>query len=78
MIQALLDHDLAAARAGAAELLRGHERLSRRGEELYKTLDDDLYVWGVGMVNLARLRGMEVEGDDRFIPANLLVPARAS
>ena len=40
-------------------------------------LDRHLYVWGVGLINLARgLYGLDVHGHEPIMPEALLMPVR--
>lgn len=73
VMQAIVDGNLAAAQAGFAELLKGHRKESRK-DKLFGDMEDEVVcVWGVGLANLARWRGLPVDPEDALIPADLLV-----
>lgn len=73
VMQAILDRDLAAAQAGFAELLKGHRKESRAGKLFGDSVDEIVGVWGVGLANLARWRGLPIDPQDDLIPSDLLV-----
>jgi len=61
------------AAAALPALIRGHERMSKRGI-FALTADKHLCVWGLGLVNLARgMYGLDVPAAPPLIPADLLV-----
>ncbi len=73
VLNALLDRDLDAAQKGAAQILAGHKRACKGKGDFAGTDDELLCVWGIGLANLCRWRGLAVEIDDPLIPAELLV-----
>lgn len=73
VMQAILDRDLLAAKEGFETLLKGHRREIRSGKLFADTVDEIICVWGVGLANLARWRGLPVAPKDELIPADLLV-----
>ncbi len=44
------------------------------GSCFYGIPDEDLFVWGIGLVNLCRHYGMDVQISDPLIPEELLIP----
>ncbi len=71
LFQAIHDQDLELAEKALSQLAKGHVRQSKRG--VFKDTDDEmLSIWGVGMVNLARSRGLILSGLSPLIPDNLL------
>ena len=54
------------------EIVKGHKKQAKRG--VFKLTDDEvLCVWGVGIANLARHRGLTAFGVDDWIPEKLLI-----
>jgi hypothetical protein len=73
---ALLARDLAAANAALGRVVEGHRRQSK-GRGVFKgKLDELLCVWGIGVANLARARGLAVDGEPPLIPNELLLRNR--
>lgn len=71
VLRAIVARDRAAAEVAFAELLSEHRKESR-GKGLFSDTEDKfLCVWGVGLLNLARSRGVAVEVVDPLIPADL-------
>lgn len=73
VMRAILDGNLAAAQAGLAELLKGHRKESRKDKLFGDSVDEIICVWGLGLANLARWRGLAVDPQDALIPSDLLV-----
>jgi hypothetical protein len=72
VLRAILNEDVATADEGFAELLLGHKRQCKGGGLFMDTEDEVLSVWGIGLANLARMRGLKVCPIDPLIPADLL------
>lgn len=73
ILRAILNQDRAAADAGLRELIAGHRRQCS-GRGLFNNMEDEmLSVWGVGLANLARMRGVPVGSVDPLIPVDILV-----
>lgn len=73
VFRGILNQDAGASELGLNELIAGHKRQSK-GNGLFKDTEDELLsVWGVGLVNLARMRGLMVQANDPLIPTELLV-----
>ncbi len=72
VFEAILDRSAEKANAGLAELLEGHRRQSKAGGVFKDTEDEMLCVWGVGLANLARARGISAKPQEPLIPAALL------
>lgn len=73
VLRAILNRDEGMAKAGFSELIAGHKRQSKGGGLFKDTADELLSVWGIGLANLARMRGLMVEPNDPLIPTELLV-----
>ena len=58
------------------ELLAGHRRLSKGRGLFSDTADKYLCVWGLGLLNLARSRDINVSVDDPLIPPELVIKLR--
>jgi SMC proteins Flexible Hinge Domain len=72
VLRAIVEQDSAGAEAAFPALLSGHRRESK-GRGLFSDMEDKfLCVWGVGLLNLARSRVMNVKVDDPLIPARLV------
>lgn len=65
--------DVGLACAGLADILKGHKRLSSGSGMFALTVDEDLCVWGVGLTNLARMKGLAVDPMNPLIPSPLLI-----
>jgi hypothetical protein len=74
VFQAILDQNLQAAQDGLQRIATGHEKQGK-GRGIFSDLVDDqlLCVWGIGMANLCRNRGLPVEGIPPLIPDDLLI-----
>lgn len=73
VLRAILNQDAAMAEAGFRELIAGHKRQSKGGGLFKDTADELLSVWGVGLANLAHMRGLMVEPNDPLVPTELLI-----
>lgn len=73
VLRAILKQDGEAAKSAFGEVVAGHKRQSKSGGLFKDTEDELLSVWGVGLANLARMRGLMVEASDPLIPNDLLV-----
>jgi len=70
--EAILVRDVEKANVGFTELLEGHKRQSKKG--VFKDTEDEmLCVWGIGLVNLAHVRGIDPKPQEPLIPADLLI-----
>lgn len=78
VFRAILERNLTQADAGMLALADGHRRLSRDHAWFAETEDELLSIWGIGMANLARHRGLNVSAIPPYIPADLLVDAKQS
>jgi hypothetical protein len=74
VFDAVLVRDLAAAQAGLVALLNGHRKQSKGNGMFANKEDEALCIWGIGMANLCRWRGLSVDPNDPLIPSALLVP----
>jgi hypothetical protein len=73
VLAAVVRHDGASAQAAFAELLEGHRNQCRDDGIFTDTEDEVLCMWGLGVANLARFRGVAVQPNDSLIPVELLV-----
>lgn len=72
VLRAILNQDVTAANEGFVDLLSGHKRQCK-GSGLFKDTEDEvLCVWGIGLANLARMRGLAVQPNGPLIPVDLL------
>jgi hypothetical protein len=58
------------------ELVRAHKRMSSKRGVLGLTIDAKLFMWGIGLANLARSRGIDMAGFGPLIPDDLLMTRR--
>lgn len=69
---AILNKDENKANQGISEIIKGHKKQSK-GYGVFKDSEDEtLCVWGIGMVNLARYRNLNVQGSPPLVPDDLL------
>jgi hypothetical protein len=73
VFEAMLSGDAASANQGLSAVVKGHQRQTKGKGVFANTEDEILCVWGVGMANLARSRGLSVEGVPPLIPNELLL-----
>lgn len=70
--EAIINNDSDAFIKSLQSVLNGHKQQSK-GNGLFKDdVDEVLCVWGVGLVNLAKSKGLQVQFDDPLIPAALI------
>jgi hypothetical protein len=53
-------------------VMKGHRVLCRRGAEFGDSEDEIIAIWPLGLINLARMKGMDVTVDDSLVPKDLL------
>ena len=75
-LRGIASGDTALVKTAFSELLAGHRRLSKGRGLFSDTVDKYLSVWGLGMLNLARSRGVDVSVDDPLIPPALVIELR--
>jgi hypothetical protein len=73
VFNAILDGNQKHAQEGLTAIAKGHRNQSKRGGVFRDTEDEVLCVWGIGMANLARRRGLSVTRVAPLIPQELLV-----
>lgn len=79
VLEALLERDVEKASTAFKVLLEGHKKKckSRKGQNygygFHDSPDADLFVWGIGLVNLCRHYGLDVQVSDPLIPGELLI-----
>ena len=75
LFTAILTNDLEAANAAMTTLVEGHKKLSKARRVFGDKVDEALSIWGIGIANLARSRGLNVEPIPPLIPGELLIEA---
>ena len=70
--EAIYNKNNEAFEAGFKEVMKGHRILCRRGAEFGDTEDEIIAIWPLGLINLARMKGMDVSVDDELVPKDLL------
>lgn len=70
--EAIYNKDNEAFATGIKEVMKGHRVLCRRGGEFGDTEDEIIAIWPLGLINLARMKGMDVSVDDEMVPKDLL------
>ncbi|MEX0715483.1 MAG: hypothetical protein WD066_02805 [Planctomycetaceae bacterium] len=73
VFQAILEENTAAANEGLQAIVKGHRKQSKGRGIFAGIVDEVLCVWGIGMANLARWRGLAVDPIPPLIPGDLLV-----
>lgn len=73
VFEAMLSGDTAGANRGLVAVVKGHQKQTKGKGVFVNTEDEILCVWGIGMANLARSRGLSVEGVPPLIPDELLL-----
>lgn len=73
VLRAILSQDAKSGESALDEVIAGHRRQSK-GRGLFKDTEDEvLCVWGVGIINLARMRGLAIGSREPLVPADLLL-----
>jgi len=73
VFQAMLTGNPDLANQGMQSIINGHKKQSK-GRGVFADTDDEmLCIWGLGMANLARSRGLSVESVPPLIPNELLI-----
>jgi hypothetical protein len=68
---AILNNEVESFLSALQSVVSGHKKQSK-GSGIFKGLEDEaLSVWGIGLVNLAKFRGLEFQFDDPLIPSSL-------
>lgn len=70
--EAIFNKDNEAFEVGFKEVMKGHRVLCRRGAKFGDTEDEIIAIWPLGLINLARMKGMDVSVDDELVPKDLL------
>lgn len=72
-LEAILNGNVEQFVIALQEVLLGHNNQCK-GNGVFKNSEDEvLCVWGLGVTNLARSKGMNVQFDDPLLPASLMV-----
>lgn len=73
MFKAIINQDSAEANKALASIVKGHVRQSK-GRGVFKDTENEwLCIWGIGIVNLAKSYGLEVQPLPPLIPEDLLI-----
>jgi len=70
--EAIRNNDEGLFATALQRVLSGHKNQSQNNGVFKDSEDEVLCVWGLGLVNLARLRGLNSRVDDPLIPASLV------
>lgn len=73
VFQGILNRNSSEVNVGFEELLRGHKKLCKGRGVFKNTVDEILCIWGLGMANLVRKKGLNVAISDELIPNELIV-----
>jgi hypothetical protein len=75
ILDGILDNNLELIDKGFQQLIKDH-RKECIGEykEFDCKVDQDLYIWAIGLTNLCRHKGLDVQIDHPLVPAELLIP----
>ena len=70
--EAIKDKDAELFVSALQRLLLGHKKQCKEGGIFKDSEDEILCIWGIGLVNLAKSRGLDIKIDDPLIPASLV------
>lgn len=70
--EAIYNQNKEAFEVGIKEVMKGHRVLCRRGAKFGDTEDEIIAIWPLGLINLARMKGMDVSAEDELVPKDLL------
>jgi len=70
--EAILNCDAESFMNALQSIVSNHKKQSKGNGVFRDSEDEVLCIWGVGLVNLAKLRGMEIKFDDPLIPVSLV------
>lgn len=73
VFEGIQEKDLSKAQTGLSAIAQGHKNQCKGGGVFKDNEDELLSVWGLGIANLARMRGLVVESSDPLIPTELLI-----
>ena len=71
--QAIYDHDKEKFLSGFATMIKGHKRLSTPQGIFGGTVNEVIAFWPLAVVNLARLKGLDVMVDYPLVPKDLVI-----
>ena len=77
ILDGILDRNLDLIHAGFADLIKNHHKEAESGL-FYSSENEDLLIWGIGLANLCRYKGLDVQIDHFLIPQDLLIPCSDS
>lgn len=83
VLEAFAERDLEKLKKAFDVLLAGHKKKCKAdkgpdyGPYFYDSPDADVFVWGIGLVNLCRHYGLNISVSDPLIPEELLIPISA-
>lgn len=70
--KAIYHKDAQAFEDALQQVVKGHKKLVRPGS-IFTGVDAVIPIWGVGLVNLARMKGLDFTFDHPTIPAELII-----
>lgn len=74
MMEGILARDLTACQAAAQRIVADHPKMIAKGGLFHLTANADLNFWGLGIVNLARMRGLNITvPETEYLPNALLI-----
>lgn len=73
-LRAIAERDSKAAEAALPAMLAGHKRECKRTGMHNGMEDEFIFVWGIGLINLALSRGMDITVQNPLIPNELITP----
>lgn len=71
--KAIYEKDDAGFNEAFQEVLKGHKILCRRGSPFGDSEHEIIGIWPLGVLNLARHKGLEVTAESDYIPKNLII-----
>jgi len=74
ILSGICEWDPERVRDGFEQALKGHRRLSSVGGRWALTPQELVFLWGLGLLNLARAKGVPVEVESDMMPAELQRP----
>lgn len=73
LMESLLERKAGEAQRTLPQLISDHQRESQGSGSFRGTVDEYLCMWGIGVINLCRWRGVPVQGEPPLIPGELLI-----
>ena len=73
VLEALEEKDEQRIKTGFKSIIKGHQKESKGNGFFARSEDEVLSIWGIGLANFVRSKGVNIEIDDPLIPADLLI-----